>query len=160
MDELTWTIKKLKRNKASGPDEIPVDCCKEMSKAHLAPGTHIWTAERLVDRERNRTISYKNKCHTTIRKQETTHNLANYRPISLLSTKYKHRHSYYTATIIGQFGRTLTTDAIRILTSIEHCTNIALFQTCAWKWENTSTTTFFQFCMTRLGKALDMVIHE
>ena len=37
MEELSRTAKKLKRRKACGPDEIPVEFLKEMSRENLQP---------------------------------------------------------------------------------------------------------------------------
>ena len=33
--ELFWVINKFKRGKAAGPDNLPIDCCKEMDQHQL-----------------------------------------------------------------------------------------------------------------------------
>jgi hypothetical protein len=86
IEELKTVIKKVKRRKAPGPDEIPIEVFKEMDDVSLIPILHIlnkwWVSEELPNEMNDARI-------VLIFKKGSTSNLENYRPISLLNTMYK-----------------------------------------------------------------------
>jgi len=86
LSELKEIIKKLKRRKAAGPDEIPIEILKELTdknlKRILKTIIHWWTEENISEEELKARV-------VLIYKKGDTNNFANYRPISLLNTLYK-----------------------------------------------------------------------
>jgi hypothetical protein len=86
IDELIKAIRKLKRRKTPGPDEVPIELFKELDEAALISILQIinqWYQEASVPTEilQARVV--------LIFKKGDKANLANYRPISLLNTIYK-----------------------------------------------------------------------
>ena len=86
MKELNAVIKKLKRRKAPGPDEIPTEILKEMDEENreiIRELLNIWWREEEIPEEmlRARVVM--------IYKKGKTSDYENYRPISLLNTLYK-----------------------------------------------------------------------
>ena len=86
MAELIWAVGKLKRRKAAGPDGLPVDCYKEMSKEQLELVLQMlneWLEGTPTPEELT--------CAQIIllHKKGDKNNLENYRPIFLLNTNYK-----------------------------------------------------------------------
>ena len=155
MDEVTWAVKRLKQSKAPGPDEVPVDSNKETSKAHLELILHLlnyWWNGKWIKQAATRA--------EVILLVKDKNNLANYRPISFLDTKY----NIYTSIIQQHDYRADRTHIYNWCNTDsekerkEHCTSITLCQTSYWKrrkHENNNA-----FCIVRLGKAFDKVIHE
>lgn len=85
-DELLYIIRKLKRRKATGPDEIPVEFIKEMTEENMREVLNIlnqwWRDEELPpDTLQSRIVM--------IFKKGNPSDLGNYRSISLLNTMYK-----------------------------------------------------------------------
>ena len=86
MKELRQTIKKLKRRKTPGPDEVPMECFKELGKTGLMEVLHIlnkwWGNEEEMPEE---------VCQARIALifKGDTANQKNYRPISLSNSMYK-----------------------------------------------------------------------
>ena len=79
-------INKLKKDKAPGPDGVPVDCYKEMHKEHIKMVRHMlnkhWNKEPMLEELTQAQV-------ILLFKKGDKNNLANYRPISLLNTNYK-----------------------------------------------------------------------
>jgi len=86
MKELNAAIKKLKRDKAPGPDGLPSDFFKELDYLNkiyiLSIINNWWTEEKIDDEELLANV-------VMIFKKGDTSDLTNYRPISLLNTMYK-----------------------------------------------------------------------
>ena len=86
MKELKAAIKKLKRRKATGPDEIPTEILKELQEHNLIPVLellrHWWNTEDIPEEELTARI-------VLIYRKGDTNKFENYRPISLLNTLYK-----------------------------------------------------------------------
>ncbi len=84
--EIKAIIKKLKRRKAAGPDEIPVKILKELGEEGLWEIKNIlneWWNEEVIPEEQMRARV------VMIYKKGDTSKYENYRPISLLNTLYK-----------------------------------------------------------------------
>jgi hypothetical protein len=83
MNELKKAIRRLKRNKAPGPDELSVDILKELSHDNLKPLLAIllewWEQEHIPDEALEAYIAL-------IHKKGDSSLCENYRPISLLNT--------------------------------------------------------------------------
>jgi len=86
MQELEAAIKKLKRNRAPGPDELTSDFFKELdylNKIYILNIINKWWIEEKINEEEL-------MAHVVmIFKKGDTSDLTNYRPISLLNTLYK-----------------------------------------------------------------------
>ena len=86
LEELKQIIKKLKRHKTPGPDEIPTEALKEMNDINLETILGIinewWEQETIPDEAMNARVVF-------IYKKGDTSLCENYRPISLLNTCYK-----------------------------------------------------------------------
>ncbi len=84
--ELKMVIKKLKRRKAPGPDEIPTDFFKEMDEDTREEIRELlnkwWREEDIPEEELEARV-------VMIYKKGDTSKYENYRPISLLNTIYK-----------------------------------------------------------------------
>ena len=84
--ELFWVINQVKRVKAAGPDNLPIDCYKEMDQHHLQIVLDLinayWNGE-------SNPIEYTQAQVILLFKKGDKTNLGNYRPISLLNTNYK-----------------------------------------------------------------------
>ena len=86
MEELIWAIRKLKRDKAPGPDGVPVECYKDMQEDQLQIIFDLlnkWWEGQEIESEATRAQVI------LIFKKGDKNNLANYRQISLLNTNYK-----------------------------------------------------------------------
>ena len=86
MVEIKQVIKKIKRKKAPGPDEIPAELFKELSEENLEELrellNHWWVEEEIPEETlRARVVLIYKKGDTSL--------YENYRPISLLNTTYK-----------------------------------------------------------------------
>lgn len=83
---MEWLIKKLKRRKALGPDDVPVEFFKELDDEGMTQLLEIinqwWVTEEIDDEIMKARV-------VLIFKKGGRENLANYRPISLLNTMYK-----------------------------------------------------------------------
>lgn len=84
--ELKKVIKRMKRRKACGPDEIPMEMIKELDDTNLIKLYELicdwWNNENMPKEEtRARVVS--------IFKKGDTSDIGNYRPISLLNSTYK-----------------------------------------------------------------------
>ena len=92
LQELKQIIKKFKRRKAPGPDEIPMEIFKEMDDENLANTLELlnqwWKEEKIPEETLNARV-------VMIYKKGDTSKYENYRPISLLNSIYK----IYTAII-------------------------------------------------------------
>ena len=86
MDELRDIVKQLKRRKAPGPDEVPIEIYKEMTDTLLdlvrEELNKWWTEETVPEDQLQARI-------VLIFKKGNTRNIDNYRPISLLNAMYK-----------------------------------------------------------------------
>ena len=86
MKEIKGVIKKLKRRKAAGPDEIPVELLKEMNDKQIGQVREIlvawWNDESIKEEHLRARV-------VLIFKKGDTNKFENYRPISLLNTLYK-----------------------------------------------------------------------
>ena len=86
LEELRSTIKRLKRRKACGPDDIPMELYKELDEDNLRQLDEIvknwWNNEDMPKEETRARV-------VTIFKKGDTSNISNYRPISLLNSTYK-----------------------------------------------------------------------
>lgn len=83
--ELEMVIKKLKRRKAPGPDNIQTEFIKELddtNKLHLLTKLNEWWEGEIPEEMTKARV-------VLIHKKGDKENLANYRPISLLNTFYK-----------------------------------------------------------------------
>ena len=84
--EIKAIIKRLKRRKAAGPDEIPVELLKELGEEGLWEIRNVlnewWNAEEIPEEQLRARV-------VLIYKKGDTSKFENYRPISLLSTLYK-----------------------------------------------------------------------
>ena len=80
MDELFWAIRKLKRNKAPGPDNIPIEFFKEMQEPQLQIILELinkwWNGEPIPAELTQAQV-------ILLYKKGDKNNLANYRPIFL-----------------------------------------------------------------------------
>ena len=86
MDEIQEVIRKFKRNKATGPDEIPIEIFKELETRaleHIATALNIWWDDEAIEEEHLRAPI------CLIYKKGSTANMENFRPIALLNTMYK-----------------------------------------------------------------------
>ena len=86
LEEVRRILKKIKRRKAPGPDEIPMEAFKEMDDENLEKIVKMlneWWSEEDVPEE---TLQAR---VVLIFKKGDTGNLANYRPISLTNSIYK-----------------------------------------------------------------------
>ena len=86
MEELSTHIKRLKKQKATGPDEIPMETFKELDEQSLEivlKIMNIWWKNEHIDKE------YLRATVCLIYKKGSTAALENYRPISLLNSLYK-----------------------------------------------------------------------
>ena len=86
MEELIWAIRKLKRNKAAGPDGVPIDVYKEMNAEQLELVLKLlnqwWNGEEMPPE-----VTQANVILMFMKGNKA--DLDNYRPISLLNTNYK-----------------------------------------------------------------------
>ena len=86
MQELTDILKKLKRHKTPGPDEISIELFKELEtnskKKLLHQINQIWMAESITEDQLLARV-------VLIYKKGDTNLCENYRPISLLNSVYK-----------------------------------------------------------------------
>ena len=86
VEEVTKVIQKIKRRKAPGPDEIPIEISKELSRDNLDRLTELfeewWKNESMPEEELRARV-------VLIFKKGDTNKFENYRPISLLNTFYK-----------------------------------------------------------------------
>ena len=84
--EIKAIIKKLKRRKAAGPDEIPVELLKELGEEGLWEIKNLlnewWRAEEIPEEQMRARV-------VLIYKKGDTSKFENYRPISLLNKLYK-----------------------------------------------------------------------
>ncbi len=84
--EIKAIIKKLKRRKAAGPDEIPVELLKELGEEGLWKIKNLlnewWNGEEIPEEQMRARV-------VLIYKKGNTSKYENYRPISLLNTLYK-----------------------------------------------------------------------
>jgi hypothetical protein len=81
MEELIRVIKKFKRHRAPGPDEIPMECPKELDEFNFQSILDLlneWWRSVPTDTLRARAV--------LIHKRGNTSNMDNYRLISLLNT--------------------------------------------------------------------------
>ena len=86
MEELERVIKKLKRRKAPGPDDIPTEIVKELdadNKEYILELMVKWWNEEYIEEEELQARV------VLIYKKGDTNKFENYRPISLLNTLYK-----------------------------------------------------------------------
>ena len=86
IDEIQAQIKRLKKNKATGPDEIPMEVIKELDDENismLCDILNIWWREEEIEEQ------YLQATVCLIYKKGSTALLDNYRPISLLNSLYK-----------------------------------------------------------------------
>ena len=86
MEEIMWAINKLKREKAPGPDGIPIEFFKEMKE------TQLRIIQTLIDKWWNGEIIPEDLTQAQVillYKKGDKNNLANYKPISLLNSIYK-----------------------------------------------------------------------
>ena len=86
LDEVQGHIKRLKKNKATGPDEIPMETFKELNAESLQIVTemlNIWWKDEAIDQE------YLTATACLIYKKGNTALSESYRPISLLNSIYK-----------------------------------------------------------------------
>ena len=84
--EVLRTVKKLKRRKATGPDEVPLEILKEMNDEEMEDIMTLlnewWESESIPDEVTLARV-------VLIFKKGDTKDLKNYRPISLLNTLYE-----------------------------------------------------------------------
>ena len=81
--QLMKTLQKLKKNKAPGPNSIPMEAFQNMNKTNLAPLLELlnkWLEGKDEALQANIAMIYK---------KGNTENLDNYRPIALLNAQYK-----------------------------------------------------------------------
>ena len=86
IEEIRAAIKKRKRRKAPGPDEIPTDLLKEMTEENISEIQELfkqWWEQEDIDKEELKARV------VLIYKKGDTNKFENYRPISLLNTLYK-----------------------------------------------------------------------
>ena len=85
MQELLWAIRKLKRRKAIGPDDTPIEFYKEMEIDSLQHLRHMlnqwWNNEHIPEDQLLAQV-------VLIYKKGPKDDLSNYRPISLLKIMY------------------------------------------------------------------------
>jgi hypothetical protein len=86
LEEITRVIRKIKRRKAPGPDNIPTELLKELRAENLEEIRKLfedrWNHEDIDKEELKARV-------VLIYKKGDTNNFENYRPISLLNTLYK-----------------------------------------------------------------------
>ena len=86
MEEIKLTLRKFKRRKAPGPDEIPMEIFKEMDEENLEEIKEIlnywWNNEKIPKEQLRARV-------VLIYKKGDTGKYGNYRPISLLNSIYK-----------------------------------------------------------------------
>jgi len=86
LEEIVEQVKRLKRNRATGPDEIPLDVFKELTEDNLElirKLINIWWETEQIDPE------FLQATVCLIYKKGSTALLDNYRPIALLNSIYK-----------------------------------------------------------------------
>ena len=92
IEDIVWAIRKLKRNKAAGPDGVPMEFFKEMTYENLERIRTIinawWAGTPVPDSVTQAQV-------ILLYKKGDKTDLSNYRPISLLNSIYK----VYTAII-------------------------------------------------------------
>ena len=80
------TIKRLKRRKAEGPDEIPMECYKEMNEENQTKLKELitswWNNEDMTEEETKARV-------VTIFQKGDTSDISNCRQISLLNSTHK-----------------------------------------------------------------------
>eukprot|EP00973_Karenia_brevis_P061548 8559073-Karenia_brevis.AAC.1 len=83
LDELNWIIRRFKRHKTPGPDEVPIEVFKEMDEEHRIKVLNIlntwWDTEKIPKEELVARV-------VLIFKKGDSNDCGNYRPISLLNT--------------------------------------------------------------------------
>ena len=98
LKEIKLTLKKMKRRKAPGPDEIPMEIVKEMDDHCLALIAELlnswWKAEDIPEDMLQARV-------VLVHKKGDTSKFENYSPISLLNSSYK----IYAAIIQKRFAK-------------------------------------------------------
>ena len=86
IEDVIWATNKLKRGKAAGPNNVPIDCYKELQEDSLkhivALFNHWWRGGEITDAVTQAHV-------ILLYKKGDNSNLANYRPISLLNSNYQ-----------------------------------------------------------------------
>ena len=116
-EELDLIVKKLKRRKTPGPDEIPMEAFKEMDDENLE---HLlktlnewWKHEEIPEEILEARIAM-------IFKKGDTSDLNNYRPIALLNSTYKIIASIIQNRIAEKLDEQLQKNTIRIQKEKKH----------------------------------------
>ena len=85
-EEVSYVIKKMKRRKAPGPDQVPIELLKEMDSENLLEITSLlqewWEREDIPAEALQARV-------VLIFKKGNANDLGNFRPISLLNSMYK-----------------------------------------------------------------------
>ena len=85
-EEVSYVIKKMKRRKAPGPDQVPIELLKEMDSDNLREITSLlqewWEKEDIPPEALQARV-------VLIFKKGNANDLGNFRPISLLNSMYK-----------------------------------------------------------------------